>query len=117
MTTILVADDNPQLRQLLGTLVRREGYRAVEAATGDEALAGIREHHPAIALLDGVMPGLSGLEVCRAVWGDPSLAGTRLIIVSGTITDVEAREAGADLFLAKPFRASHIREAIATVLA
>ncbi len=112
MTTILIADDDSRIRLLLRTILRREGHRVVEAVDGDEALAAIREHRPTIAILDVLMPGRSGLEVCRAARADPSVADTRLIVVSANATEADALGAGADQFLAKPFLPSRILAAI-----
>jgi len=82
------------------------------AADGDEALTAIRAHRPAVAILDVMMPGPSGLEVCRAVRADPSLVGTRVIISSANATEADAVSAGADAFIPKPFLPSRMREAI-----
>ncbi len=112
MVTIVVADDEARIRLLLQATLRGEGHRVVEAADGDEALTAIRAHRPTVAILDVMMPGLSGLEVCRAVRADPSLVGTRVIISSANVNEAEALGAGADAFLAKPFLPSRMRVAV-----
>jgi CheY-like chemotaxis protein len=103
MANILVADDAAMLRVLACRSL--EGHRTVEAKDGDEALALIQEHRPDIAILDWMMPGLSGVEVCRAIREDPDLAGIKVILMtarSGLDSENEARDAGVDHFISKP---------------
>src|SRR4051794_13537413 len=73
MAKILVADDATLLRVLACRSL--EGHQTIEASDGEQALALVREHHPHIAILDWMMPGLSGVDVCRAIREDPDLAG------------------------------------------
>jgi len=108
MVTVVVADDEASIRQLLRTTLLGDGRSVVEAVDGDAALAAIRRHAPAVAILDVMMPGLSGLEVCRRVRADSSLVGTRVIISSANAIEAEALEAGADAFLSKPFLPSRM---------
>jgi two-component system phosphate regulon response regulator PhoB len=103
MARILVADDAALLRVLACRSL--EGHRTMEACDGDEALALAREHHPDIAILDWMMPGLSGVDVCRAMRDDPDLAGIQIILMTartGFDSEAEAREAGVDHFISKP---------------
>jgi two-component system, OmpR family, phosphate regulon response regulator PhoB len=82
-----------------------EGHRTLEASNGEDALALAREHHPDIVILDWMMPGLSGVEVTRAIREDPDLAGTQVIVMTargGFDSEIEAREAGVDHFITKP---------------
>lgn len=104
--TVLVADDEPSLRLLVSATLASDRYTVVEAATGDEAWRLMQAHRPTVALLDVLMPGLTGLEVARATRADPALAGTRLILLTSRAqpADVAAGvAAGADLYLTKPF--------------
>ena len=107
LATILVADDSEQSRELLRHLLVSEGYRVIDVADGLRALAAIREQPVDLIILDVLMPGKSGLEVCQAV---KSQAETRLIpvvLITG-LADGEDRirgiVCGADDFLTKPFR-------------
>lgn len=103
MARILVADDAAMLRILACRSL--DGHRTIEAQDGDEALALVREHRPAIAILDWMMPGLSGLEVTREIRDDPDLAGVQIILMTGHggfDSENEAREAGVDHFITKP---------------
>jgi two-component system phosphate regulon response regulator PhoB len=103
MVRVLVADDAAMIRILACRSL--EGHRTIEASDGDEALALAREHHPDIAILDWMMPGLSGVDVCRAIRDDPDLAGIQVILMTartGFDSESEARDAGVDHFISKP---------------
>ncbi len=113
MVMLVIADDEPRLRLLLRTLLRGEGHDVREAADGEAALREIRARPPAVAILDVQMPGLSGLEVCRRVRADPRLAAVRLLVVSADATEADARAAGADAFLAKPFSPARLLATVA----
>ena len=102
---VLVVEDGPQMRRFLRTSLSAHGYRVIEAGTAREALILARGHRPDLILLDLGLPGLSGLDVARALSQSPDLHHTRLIALSGWSHD-EARqkslEAGFDDFLVKP---------------
>ena len=103
---VLVADDDDSLRRLIRLSVEIGDVIVEEAANGVAALAMARAHPPDVALLDWMMPGLSGLEVCRALRADPGLAGALIVIVTARVLPDdrdEALAAGADHFVAKPF--------------
>ena len=93
-------------------ILRGEGYTVIEAEDGTQALVGIQVHRPPLAILDVMMPGLSGLAVCQRVRTNPALADTRLIVISADAIESEVLKAGADLFLSKPCLPSHILGAI-----
>jgi len=65
--TILVDDDDPVLRELVAFNLRREGYACTTAAEAQQAIAMVRQHEPSVVVLDLMMPGVTGLEVCRIV--------------------------------------------------
>ena len=102
---ILVVDDTAANVKLLEDLLVFHGYEVLAAASGEEALAAIRGAPPDMILLDVMMPGLSGYDVCRAVRSDPALAMLPVVMVTA-LDDREERvrglEAGADDFLSKP---------------
>jgi CheY-like chemotaxis protein len=103
MARILVADDAALLRVLACRSL--SGHRTIEAADGESALALAREQHPHIVILDWMMPGMSGIEVCRAIRQDPDLSSTKVILMtakSGFDNESEARDAGVDHFISKP---------------
>ena len=106
MQTVLIADDEPSLRLLVGATISSDEYALVEAADGDEAWEMIGRHRPPIVLLDVQMPGRSGLELVRAIRVDPELASTRVVLLTSKAREADVRaglEAGADRYLTKPF--------------
>lgn len=103
---VVLADDEPNIRETLAFMLEMEGFEVIQARDGDEALAKVREHRPGVLLLDAMMPRRDGFEVCRIIKTDPDLAGTVVVMVTalGQRTDRErALEAGADHYVAKPF--------------
>ena len=103
--TVLVVDDLPQNVRLLDAVLTPRGFRVVGVSSGEEALASLHEQVPDIVLLDIVMPGLDGYEVCRRLRKDPLTAFLPVVMItaSGDQEKIAAIEAGADDFVAKPF--------------
>jgi len=104
--TILVADDEPALLRVLQFNFEREGFRVLTAPDGDSAWELLCAHHPEVAVLDAMMPGRTGPEICRAARADPSTARTKLILLSAKGEDdvaTLAAECGADRYETKPF--------------
>jgi DNA-binding response OmpR family regulator len=104
--TILIVDDNPAGRDTLETLLFSPDYHLVIAGHGPEALAKAAEWRPDLVLLDVMMPGMDGFEVCRRLRTDPRLAEIPVVMVTA-LDDRDSRlqgiEAGADDFISKPF--------------
>ena len=116
-TKILIVDDDPQLRQLLQTGLRGYGYAVEPAADGLAAIAVARDWQPDVIVLDLEMPGLGGLDVCRAV-----RAWSRVPIIVLTVRDavqdkIMALDEGADDYLNKPFDHMNLLEWIERLLA
>lgn len=102
---ILIVDDEAAARTALATLLRREGYQVRDAASGEEAVAECTAFRPDLILLDIVMPGLSGFEVCRQIKATPETRLTPIVLITGlsqTGDRIEGINAGADDFLSKP---------------
>ena len=108
---VLVADDEPDIVELLMILLRRGGYEPIAAEDGDEALRAAREHRPALCVLDGRMPALHGFEVLRRLREEPETASIPVLILTATVDEErEVREHGIepDSFMAKPFDADEL---------
>lgn len=105
MATLLIVDDEPQVRKLLETLLHHEGYQTVSASSGEEALQVVAQQAPDLILLDIMMPGMDGYEVASQLKGDDVTAGIPIIMLSA-LSDPGARvsglESGAEEFLSKP---------------
>ena len=107
MPKILIADDEPSLRLLVrATLSANKSYELVEASDGNEALAKSQSEMPELLLLDVMMPGLSGFEVCERLKNDPKTKKIVIIMLTakGQQSDRDwAISVGTDYFLTKPF--------------
>src|SRR5262245_3678987 len=101
---ILVVDDTPQNIKVLDAMLTPRGYEVIPAESGQEALAKVASERPDLVLLDIVMPGMDGYEVCRRVRSDPATALLPVVMItaSGEQEKVSAIEAGADDFITKP---------------
>jgi DNA-binding response OmpR family regulator len=82
-TVVLVADDEPSMLALVASFVRSKGFEVVEATDGDMALELAEKHLPDLIILDVMMPGMSGWEVCRKVRESVALAHTGVIMLTG----------------------------------
>ena len=105
-TKVLIADDEPNIVVSLEFMMKREGYEVLVARDGTEALAMIRAERPRLVLLDAMMPGMTGFDVCEAVRADASVRDTRILMLTakGRETDVaRGLGAGADAYVTKPF--------------
>jgi two-component system phosphate regulon response regulator PhoB len=104
--SVLVVEDEEDLLDLLQFNLTREGFSVRTASTGEQALRAIRAQPPQLVLLDLMLPGIDGLEVCRAIKGEEKTASLPVIMLTarGEESDVVAGlELGADDYIAKPF--------------
>ena len=118
-STILIVDDEPNTHLMLESLLFREGYRLTFASNGYEALEKALELTPDLILLDVMMPGMDGFEVCTRLRSDPVLGEVPIIMLTA-LDDRDSRlrgiEAGADDFLSKPFNTMELRARVKTIV-
>jgi signal transduction histidine kinase len=116
--TILVVDDEPDMRRyIVSRLV--EQYRVLQSDHGERALALAKQARPDLIVLDLMLPGMDGLDVCRELRKDPALAETKIILLTARMDEaskIEALRGGADDFLTKPFSTVEVTTRIAALL-
>jgi two-component system, OmpR family, response regulator MtrA len=101
---ILVVDDDLALAEMLGIVLRNEGLEAMFCGTGDMALSKVRETKPDVVLLDLMLPGKDGIEVCREIRAESDVPIVMLTAKTDTVDVVLGLESGADDYVVKPFK-------------
>jgi two-component system, OmpR family, phosphate regulon response regulator PhoB len=113
--TILIVDDEPGIRGVLRIFLELEEYRILEAANAEETFAVLQTEKPDLIILDVILGGTNGFEICRQVKADPRTSGIRVCLFTalGKEQDIKmGREAGADMYLAKPLNPKEIAQKI-----
>lgn len=111
-STILIVDDEPAGRDTLESILEGQGYRLEMAGSGFEALEKARQLFPDVILLDVMMPGMDGFEVCRRIRNDPSLAEIPIIMLTALDerqSFLRGLESGADEYITKPYDRFELR--------
>ncbi|MBB6039640.1 MtrAB system response regulator MtrA [Phytomonospora sp. NPDC050363] len=101
---VLVVDDDPALAEMLGIVLRTEGFTPSFVSDGERALSAFRENGPDIVLLDLMLPGMSGIDVCKAIRAESGVPIVMLTAKSDTVDVVLGLESGADDYVVKPFK-------------
>jgi CheY-like chemotaxis protein len=115
--TVMLVDDDPQLRHVVSMFFELEGYNVVQARDGREAIAMLAEYVPDVILLDLMMPDVPGLEVCQHVRGDKRLKDIPVVVFTAAeIKEDELRAAGADRFITKPYSLEGLRRVVRTLI-
>ena len=116
---ILIADDEPNIVISLEYLMKREGYEVIVARDGTQALEAILRERPSLVLLDVMMPGKTGFDVCQEVRATPGVNNTPILMLTakGRDTDIAKGMAmGATAYLAKPFSTKEIAAKVRELL-
>jgi two-component system response regulator MtrA len=101
---VLVVDDDAALAEMLGIVLRTEGFDSRVCASGDKALAAFRDYRPDVVLLDLMLPGKDGIDVCKEIRAESGVPIVMLTAKSDTVDVVVGLESGADDYVVKPFK-------------
>ncbi|PRZ38591.1 two-component system response regulator MtrA [Antricoccus suffuscus] len=113
---VLVVDDDTALAEMLGIVLRNEGFDAAFVADGARAITAYRELRPDLILLDLMLPGMNGIDVCRAIRAESGVPIVMLTAKSDTVDVVLGLESGADDYMVKPFKPKELVARIRTRL-
>ena len=119
-TRILIAEDEESIVASLEFLMRHAGFETRVARDGEAAIASLRDFHPHLVLLDIMLPGRSGFEICRVIRDDPQMLDTRILMLTarGGSHDAErGMQAGADDYMTKPFSTKDLVARVRRLLA
>ena len=117
--TVLVADDDEDIRTLVAFRLERAGYDVLKAGDGEEALRMAVEHRPALAVLDVMMPKLTGLDVTRRIRAEEATRDIPVILLTARVQEGDVSrgfEAGADDYVKKPFSPQELRARVQAIL-
>ena len=112
---VLVVDDDAVLRRVVRAVLEADGFQVLEAADGEQGLELAAEDHPGVVILDVMMPGMDGVEVCRRM--DHTSTRVLMLTALGDVTtEVASMEAGARGFLTKPFSSMDLLDRVEELL-
>jgi DNA-binding response OmpR family regulator len=117
--TILVADDDPELRKMLRVHLESINYQVIEAHDGEKALEAIILSRPALVVLDVMMPELNGWEICKYVKSRKAYDSIKIVMLTGigaTVNELTSPLYGADAYLDKPFDIDQLEATLRTLL-
>jgi DNA-binding response OmpR family regulator len=116
---VLIVEDDDNIRQLIAITLRKPGREIVESPDGETAVNLARSLLPDLVILDVMMPGMNGYQVCEKLRSDPATASLRVVFLtsrSGVPAESAMKKAGADFILQKPFVPSELRVRIDDIL-
>ncbi len=119
MTTILVIDDDELVSRTLQRALKIYGYHVMVSNSGTEGLQLARRHKPDLFILDIMMPGADGYQVCRQIRGDPMLSDLPVLFLTAKLKDedkIEGFRAGADDYLTKPFNMEELQLRVKAIM-
>ncbi|RTZ96763.1 MAG: hypothetical protein DSY90_09550 [Deltaproteobacteria bacterium] len=117
--TVLIVDDEPNIVVPIEFLMEQNGYSVLVAGSGEEALEVIAKHNPDLVLLDIMLPGIDGYEVCEIIRLDPKWKNIKIIFLTAKGRDVDVAKGmvlGADAYVIKPFSNADIIENVKKLL-
>ncbi len=117
--SVLIVDDEPMALLLMRFSLTRNGYRVIEATGGEDALSRLHDVTPDALVLDVMMPGMNGYDLCRQARKNDKLSNTPIIMLSGAHNEeneMRSLEAGATCFLSKPISGKDLADQIETLL-
>lgn len=117
--TVLIVDDEEAITLCLAHLMRREGYTVHTVADGDSALSAVADFRPDLVLLDLMIPGRDGYDVCQTLRADPANRDLKIVMVTARGREVETQKGlalGADAYVTKPFSTRDLADAVANLL-
>ncbi|MGJ9423695.1 response regulator transcription factor [Aeromicrobium sp. CF3.5] len=120
MARIVVAEDDADIRELVTFKLETSGHEVTAVGDGASAVDACREVCPDVVVLDLMMPGMGGLDACRAIRKDPELADVRVILLTARAQESDIEQgfaAGADDYLAKPFSPRELSSRVQALLA
>ena len=117
--TVLIVDDEPNIIVPLQFLMEQSGYRVLVAQSGEEAIESILQYRPDLILLDIMLPGIDGYEVCEIIRLNPEWAHTKVIFLTAKGRDMDMAKGmvlGADAYITKPFANADVIRQVAALL-
>jgi DNA-binding response OmpR family regulator len=120
VTTVLVADDDRDIRDLVAFKLEAAGFEVLVAGDGDTALSTAVEHRPDVAVLDVMMPGMSGMQVLQQLRARADLSAVRVILLTAKAQEADVESGfsmGADDYVVKPFSPRELLSRVQAVLA
>ena len=120
VNTVVVVDDDPDIRALVAMKLENAGYAVTVASDGDAGLAAALAEQPDLVVLDWMMPGLTGIEVCRILRDDPRTSGTAVLLLTARAQEEDIERgfaAGADDYLVKPFSVRELAGRVESLMA
>jgi DNA-binding response OmpR family regulator len=120
MAKIVIAEDEPDIRELIAFTLRFAGHEVIAGSNGEEGYNLTKKEHPDLSMFDVRMPKMTGYDACKKIKADPEIAHIPVIFLSakGQENEIEqGMEAGADEYLLKPFAPDQLAERIKTILA
>jgi two-component system cell cycle response regulator len=119
MAKVLIVDDNESFRRLNAEFLKMDGHEVLTARNGRETLDVIREEHPDVLLLDIMMPGMDGYEICRQIKNDPDTQDIIVAMITAlpSTERLKSLQAGADEHIAKPILSRQLRDTVRQLIA